>query len=140
MNKELIAPCGMNCGLCSGYLAYTKGIPKKRGKISHCNACRPQNKQCAYLKGHCKLLRDSKIDFCFECSEFPCARLTHMDKRYRKNFNTSLIENLYEIRNVGLDIFIERQIEKNKCPNCSDVISVHNGKCYNCNVIENWRV
>ena len=139
MNKELVAPCGMNCGLCSGYLAYTKGIPKKKGKIGHCIACRPRNKQCAYLKGHCKLLRDRKIEFCYECPEFPCDRLKHTDERYRNNFNTSLIENLYEIRSMGLDAFIERQSEKNKCPNCGDVICVHNGKCYNCDVIGNWR-
>jgi hypothetical protein len=30
MNEDLIAPCGMNCGRCNGYLAYSKGISKKR--------------------------------------------------------------------------------------------------------------
>jgi hypothetical protein len=74
INKELIAPCGMNCAICSGYLAYKNNLPKVRGKISHCKGCRPRNKQCAFLKKRCednlKLLR-GEIDFCFECDFFP---------------------------------------------------------------------
>jgi len=31
--KELIASCGMDCGLCSGYLAYSHSIPKKKDII-----------------------------------------------------------------------------------------------------------
>jgi hypothetical protein len=139
MNRELIAPCGMNCRLCSGYLAYSKGIPKKRGKIIHCAGCRPRNKQCAYLMRNCSALREKKIDFCFECADFPCNRLMHTDERYKKNFNASLIENLYEIKSAGLDQFIKDQKEKYKCPKCGDVICIHNGKCYKCDKIESWK-
>jgi hypothetical protein len=33
-DKALIVPCGMNCGICSAYLAYSRNIPRKRGKLS----------------------------------------------------------------------------------------------------------
>jgi len=139
MDKNLIAPCGINCGICSAYLAYSRNIPKKRGKISHCIGCRPRDKQCAYLKGNCEILRENKVDFCFECKNFPCNRLKHIDERYRNDFNMSLIENLYEIKNEGVDKFLENQKEKYKCSKCGGVICVHNKKCYDCEKIESWR-
>jgi hypothetical protein len=33
-NKDLIAPCGMNCGICSAYLAYSRNIPRKKARLS----------------------------------------------------------------------------------------------------------
>jgi len=33
MDKNLIAPCGINCGICSAYLAYSQNIPKKKAKL-----------------------------------------------------------------------------------------------------------
>ena len=82
--KKLIAPCGMNCGVWRGYLAYSKNILRLRGNVIHCSGCRERNKQCAYLKGHCAQLRERKIDYCFECKEFPCNGLKKLDERYRK--------------------------------------------------------
>ncbi len=41
--EELIAPCGINCGVCSLYLAYSSGLPEKRGNIRHCVGCKPRN-------------------------------------------------------------------------------------------------
>jgi hypothetical protein len=45
MREDLVAPCGMNSGPCSGYIAYCRGIPKKRGVIGHCRGCRPRQKR-----------------------------------------------------------------------------------------------
>ncbi len=42
--SELIAPCGMNCALCRGYIAYTHGIPRVRGKITTAQAAFPEAK------------------------------------------------------------------------------------------------
>ncbi len=136
---ELIAPCGMNCSICSGYLAYSRNIPKRRGKITHCTGCRPRNKQCAFLKGRCQKLSNNRITFCFECDDFPCYSLRHIDARYRKNYDMSMIDNLNEIKQSGIDTFLKNQRKKYKCPRCGGVICVHNRKCYDCETIENWK-
>jgi hypothetical protein len=138
-DRDLIAPCGMNCGICSGYLAYSRNIPKKRGKIIHCIGCRPRNKQCAFLKGYCTRLRNGKIGFCYECSDFPCYRLGHLDKRYRERYGMSMIENLNEIKKDGIDKFLKNQREKYRCPKCGGVICIHNKKCFDCEKIESWK-
>ncbi len=134
---ELASFCGMNCNICSGYLAYSRNIPKERGKISHCIGCGPRNKKCSFLKGRCPYVKD--VQFCFECAEFPCESLKTLDKRYRTKYDMSMIDNLNEIKSNGVDKFLQNQREKYRCLNCGGVISVHNKKCYDCEKIENWR-
>ncbi len=137
MDEKLIAPCGMNCGLCSAYLAHSRGIPKKRGAISHCVGCRSRKKRCAYLKGNCPHIASGR--FWYECDRFPCVRLQRIDKRYRINYNVSLIANLRQIAAEGLHAFLVEQEAKYRCKNCGGPVCIHNGKCYDCETIESWR-
>jgi len=141
IDAHLIAPCGMNCAICSGYLAH-KNEPRFKGIMAHCRGCRPRNKQCAFIKKRCadnlKLLR-GEVEFCFECNCFPCEGLKRLDARYRRDFDMSMIENLIEIRDNGLDSLLEKQYQKYACRRCGDLISVHNGKCFKCDDIKGFK-
>lgn len=44
----------------------------------------------------------------------------------------SMVENLREIKEKGMKKFLENQEEKYAYPECGDVVSVHDGKCYTC--------
>jgi len=136
---ELVAPCGMDCNVCSGYLAYSRGIPKKRGKIVHCIGCRPRNKLCAFLKGRCAKLREGRVKFCFACSDLPCKELARLDERYRNKYNVSFVENLRVIKNRGVGKFLAEEQKRWRCPKCGGTICVHNGKCYDCKKITSWK-
>lgn len=137
---EQIAPCGMNCGVCSAYLAHSHNIPKVRGKIWHCSGCRARPKNCSYIKGQCRLLSKGLISFCYECQEFPCEQLRKIDQRYRTSYGVSLIGNLREVRDTGLLHFLKRQTAQFRCRECrKDAVSVHNRKCYRCDRITNLR-
>jgi hypothetical protein len=131
-SKELIAPCGMNCGICKAYLAYSRDAYRKRFKTVHCMGCRSRNKMCFYVRKHCAKIRNNKIKFCFECEGFPCDRIKTLDKRYRTRYGMSMVENLKEIKEKGMEKFLKKQREKYKCSECGDVVSVHNGMCYSC--------
>jgi len=139
VSEELIAPCGMNCALCSGYLAYKNKLPKLRGKIHYCQGCRPRNKKCAWLKGHCEKIGNGKFEFCYQCERFPCQRLQHLDERYRRKYEYSMVENLKQIKKEGLETFINSEESRYRCPKCKGMICVHNKKCYHCQKIKNWR-
>ena len=132
MNEELIAPCGMNCGICSGYLALKYDVKSKGIRMPYCAGCRPRDKKCAFLKKGCDLLLNGQVQYCYECQEFPCERLSHIDKRYRDRYRMSMIENLEYIRENGSIRFLEKEEEKWKCPECGEVICCHNGVCFNC--------
>jgi hypothetical protein len=105
MSKDLVAPCGMNCAICSGYLAFSHDLPKKRGAIHHCTGCRPRNKKCAFLKGQGCMISQGEARFCHECPKFPCQHLSRVDERYQKNYQYSLIDNLRMIARDGMVSF-----------------------------------
>ena len=92
MNEDLISPCGMNCGICSGYLAWKNDVKNKGLGMPYCPGCRPRDKKCAFLKKRCDLLMDNKIKFCYECNDFPCKNLQGIDKRYRTFFHRLILQ------------------------------------------------
>jgi len=132
MEEELIAPCGMNYGICSGYLAWAHDVKSKGIKMPYCKGCRPRDNLCAFLKKRCDLLLNKQVEYCFECSGFPCANLSHIDKRYRMHYKMSMIENLKLIREKGTDQLLLSEQKGWRCPNCNGVICCHNGICFNC--------
>ena len=138
-NEQLIAPCGMNCGICSAYLAYAHDLRSKGIKATYCTGCIDRDKKCAFVKKRCDLLMNNEVRFCYECDGFPCDRLQKLDRGYRTKYGMSMIGNLESIRDNGIDAFLAQQSEKYKCPTCGGVICVHNGKCYNCQRVESWR-
>jgi hypothetical protein len=132
MKEELIAPCGMDCGVCSGYLAFKNDIKSKGVRIGYCAGCRPRDKKCAFLKKRCQLLLRGQVQYCYQDPDFPCDNLGHIDQRYRTLFRMSLIENLEYIRENGIRLFLDKEEEKWRCPECGETICCHNGICFNC--------
>lgn len=128
----LIAPCGMNCGLCSGFLRGRKQCSGCHGedenKPKYCIVCRIKT---------CEELATSEGEFCYTCAKFPCVRLQQLDKRYRTKYGMSMIENLERIREVGLDEFVVQEKERWMCPECGSLICVHKVGCLACGHVWN---
>lgn len=124
---NLIAPCGMNCGICMAFL-------RKKNK---CNGCRainiwnPKTRVECKIK-NCQFLNLHGWDYCYQCNRYPCALIKNMDKRYRTRYNMSIIENLNHIKDHGIEIFTQAEKEKWECKACKGVINVHYGTCSSC--------
>lgn len=116
----------MNCGVCIAFLRVKNsccGCKNEGNKPKHCTTCRIIN--CDYLDKDASLL-------CIDCKKFPCRRMKQLDARYRKSYNTSLIENLTEIQENGIEKFLEAEFSKWTCPICNTIKSIHRGSCLNC--------
>jgi hypothetical protein len=127
MKSSLIAPCGMNCGICMAYLREKKKCPGCRvfDKDEPVSIARCRIKNCENFK-------KTKSRFCFECEEFPCKNIKHLDKRYRTKYNMSMIENLDNIKKFGIREFVKNEKIRWACSQCGGTICVHRGYCYNC--------
>jgi hypothetical protein len=132
MEAILIAPCGMNCRVCSSYLAREHDLKKQGIMRSYCAGCRPRGKNCAFMKKACELIGEGKIQYCYLCADFPCRRLKALDKRYRAHYHMSEIENLIYIKEHGITALLSKEEEKWRCPKCGGVICCHNGVCFSC--------
>lgn len=129
MEQELIAPCGMNCGLCVSYQSMEKDLRKQGFHRKYCPGCIPRGENCLHMGDVCERLRTGALRFCYECEKFPCKRLKALDKRYREKYHLSMIENLTFIQEKGLDAFLEEQERIWRCPGCGAAICCHNGLC-----------
>jgi len=121
MNKNLIAPCGMDCGLCEAYL-------REKNKCPGCYTGRKVNNRP--IKCARRLCKKRHGDFCYDCDIFPCTSIKKLDERYRKRYGMSEIENLNFIQKNGIGKFIKDQEQKYSCNNGGGVICVHDKKCY----------
>lgn len=125
--REMIAPCGMNCGSCLGYMRTE----------NHCPGCRASSDtKPAYCSGciviNCDLLKETESKFCYDCPKYPCRRLRDLDKRYRTRYNTSFFDNLAMIKEKGMAQFLAFETEKRKCPQCGSTLCVHRTFCLAC--------
>ena len=134
MNEKLIAPCGMNCKLCIAYHFKEKDLNKNGFHKTYCDGCIPRGKNCTHMNNKCETIGKGMVRFCYECESFPCERLKSLDKRYRTKYHMSMIENLNDIKEYGMDKFLDDQKLKWKCPECHDIICCHNGLCLNCRI------
>jgi hypothetical protein len=127
LGAALIAPCGMDCGLCSGHLRAKRVCEgctgDDAGKPASCVQCLIKN---------CETVKSSESGFCFECPRFPCPRLRRLDKRYRTKYGMSMVENLLSIQEVGLDRFVALERQRWACAGCGGVICVHRQECIYC--------
>ena len=124
---SLIAPCGMNCGICLGYLR----------QKNHCSGCRTDahtddKARLNCIIKNCENIKLSSSGFCYECAKYPCRRLKQLDKRYRTRYTMSMLENLENIKKNGLENFERSESERWRCSACGGTICVHRARCFNC--------
>lgn len=125
ISDEMIAPCGVNCIACSAYLSCKNTCPGCRAAEElitrkSCRNCR--KKKCALDKG---------IQWCFQCSKFPCARIKDLNKRYVKNYNINLIQNGLDA-NKEMKTFLQAQKSIFTCKRCGGIIDQHHKNCSDC--------
>lgn len=128
MTTTSIAPCGINCDLCSAFSRKKNscvGCNNVGGKVSHCETC--SIRTCPEKGDYAKL--------CNVCAKFPCQKIKHLDKRYRLKYGENVIDNLKTIGRVGLEAFIVAEEERWRCPECGSTLCVHKRTCPVCGAV-----
>ncbi len=128
MEKELVAPCGMNCGICKYHYR----------EKNTCPGCRQLGRQTPETRFQCVvrdclILHENQWTFCTDdCEQYPCKRLKALDKRYSTKYHMSMLENLQYIKEKGVDAFLEKEHQKWTCPQCGGIVTCHGGMCMSC--------
>ena len=135
IQPDLIAPCGMNCALCVAYQSQVLDLHKQGMHRQYCPGCIPRGKHCLHMAKVCDTVGKGQVRFCFDCADFPCARLKRLDKRYRSKYHMSMIANLRFIQEKGMEAFLKDQEEKWRCQTCNGgLICCHYGLCLHCDL------
>lgn len=119
--SSLVAPCGLNCGICPVYLAnQNPDLAKTIAERNHitleeavCQGCHGE-KGCIKINGAtlCQTYdcvhNEKNLDFCYECDDFPCGKLAPCADRAKEIPHNTKIYNLLSIRKMGMDKWLEQ--------------------------------
>lgn len=122
----MLAPCGVDCGICSAYLR----------EKNHCEGCLAVNpdlnigycRTCS--RKYCIEHKDEK--YCYSCEKFPCRSILSLDKRYTEKYGESPIDNGRFVEQFGMEAFIALEKERWICKACGSVLNVHRSTCDVC--------
>lgn len=103
----LIAPCGMDCAICSAFLR----------QKNRCGGCDTANHS---FRRRCTIAtcEHMKRRYVHDCGNFPCRRLKQLDKRYCTKYHMSMPDNLAAIRKDGIRAFVRSERECWTCTAC----------------------
>lgn len=127
---DMIAPCGLDCSICSMAQRETDPCPGCNGP--------DENKPdfCANRCGIilCRKRKDNGYTYCDECPDYHCEDVMEKENRYTSQYplRESPLENLRMIRELGMEAFLEHQRKEWTCENCGSPINVHTGICSGC--------
>ena len=118
---KLIAPCGLDCGICELYLSrkdeqlmsalISKGIPKE---VLPCDGCRAIEGRCPAIHGKCatfECANEKRVLFCSECIDFPCMKLAPAADRAKVLPHNTKLYNLCVLQKIGVEELIKRSLE-----------------------------
>ena len=121
--RALIGPCGLYCGSCVRYKARTdkalrEKVAKQRGipveEFFVCAGCRPMRGRVRAAGGdpicdtYACAINDKKVEFCYECEDFPCLKLAPCADRAQEIPHNTKVYNLLWLQKLGIDAWLER--------------------------------
>jgi predicted RNA-binding Zn-ribbon protein involved in translation (DUF1610 family) len=137
---KLDAYCGLYCGACPMMLAHQNGeleafaerIGRKPEDVrcfgcksdkvaSFCATC--ELRQCAGSKG---------FDSCFRCEELPCDPFVAFRDDEQWPYHAAVPKNLERIQQTGVEVWLEEQDARWRCPKCGTRFAWQDEECKSC--------
>lgn len=95
--NQLLSLCGLNCGLCPMLLG------------NYCGGCGNGNQSCKIAR--CSLEHE-KIEYCYECSQYPCEKYESIDEYDSFITHRRRKADLEKARSIGIEQYNLEQQEK----------------------------
>lgn len=144
IKRELLAPCGLYCGVCSIYIAHRDNNVKFKEKLLPvykmfaksiddiaCTGCLsdgvvfPVCQVCA-IKNCCK---EKEIEGCHQCEEFPCKYIINFPIPVGKKV---ILRTIPTWRELGTEKFVEEEEKRYHCPECGNPLFRGAKRCNKC--------
>lgn len=130
ITANMIAPCGLDCSLCKRALAAENPCPGCLGPDEN----KPEfcARKCGIIL--CRKRKENGYTYCDECPDYPCEDVLEKETRYTSQYPLyeSPGKNLRDIREGGIEVFLENERKEWTCPDCGHIVSVHTGRCSGC--------
>jgi hypothetical protein len=131
--------CGLYCGACPVLVANEKGEVEKTAKEwkmkpeeIKCFGCKTKTNAIYCIDcdiKHCA--EQKKVEFCFQCNEFPCSRITAF-RNDEHPHHSIVLKNLRTIQQQGVQKWLDEQKKRWSCPACDERFCWYDKTCNKC--------
>ncbi|MFX0006191.1 MAG: DUF3795 domain-containing protein [Promethearchaeota archaeon] len=148
INKDLLAPCGLYCGVCAIHIAdrdsnlkfknilvdVYKPVSKTADDIK-CTGCMSENQEGIF--GYCKScpIRDCilKKGFysCSQCDDFPCKYIDRFPIPVGKRV---ILRAIPRWKEIGTEKWVEEEEKRYHCPECNNSLFRGAKRCNKCGI------
>ncbi len=145
VKKELLAPCGLYCGVCAIYIAHRDNNPKFKKLLVkvypftsspdeiQCTGCFSDGvvfsvcktcpiKDCTIKKG---------IEGCHQCDDWPCKMINNFPIPVGKKVIQRAIP---QWRELGTEKWVEEEEKRYICPECGNKLFRGAKRCNKCKI------
>jgi hypothetical protein len=140
MNHELLAPCGLYCGVCGVYLAGRDQNQKLKEKLANAYGVTPEQIACRGCLSNekfvfcqtCsirKCVLEKEYEGCHQCADFPCGFINDFPVPVGKKV---ILRSVPERRKLGSEKWVEAEEDRYRCPHCSNQLFRGAKRCGNC--------
>ncbi len=144
--EELLAPCGLYCGVCRIYLAHKENNIEFKKEILPtlqsfgaksvddiaCTGCLSDGVVFHFCQT-CPIkdcMKNKKIEGCYQCEDFPCKIIREWPDALDKKV---MLRAIPSWRKLGTEKWIQEEEKRYRCPNCKEQLFHGVKKCKNCN-------
>ncbi len=143
MNRELVSPCGLYCGVCGIYYATRHNDMKLKEKLArayhdtvdqiNCHGC--MSDTVYWYCEHCAIKScaiEKKYEGCNECAEFPCDKVENFPVPEGK---MHILRAVPRWKESGTEEWINEEEKQFSCKSCSTLLFRGAKKCRNCDTL-----
>ena len=140
IDKKLLAPCGLYCGVCGILIAHRENNLKFKERLSTVYNVPPEELCCEGCQSelvfkYCRICpikactKDRGYEGCHQCDEFPCAHINNFPLAVGKRVIQRAIP---QWRELGAEKWVAAEELRYHCPACGASLFRGAKRCRNC--------
>jgi len=140
MKRELLAPCGLYCGVCGILQAHRNGDEPLKGKLAAVYGLKPEDIRCEGCLSdvvfvYCRVCPIKKCtgekgyEGCFACADFPCRVIEEFPFPEGKRV---MLRAVPAWRDLGTERWEEEERKRYSCSQCGALLFRGARKCRAC--------
>jgi Protein of unknown function (DUF3795) len=141
VESELLAPCGLYCGVCAVRIAYRDGNEKFKEKlVSVYGVSSPDDIRCGGCLSddrffYCQVcpIRDccakKEIEGCHQCDDWPCEMIDNFPLPVGKKV---IMRAIPAWKELGTEDWVEAEEQRYTCPECGYALFRGARRCRSC--------
>ncbi|MBW2622660.1 MAG: DUF3795 domain-containing protein [Deltaproteobacteria bacterium] len=126
VQKELLAPCGLYCGVCGVYIADRNGNDKFKERLTTVYNCSVEEIKCKgclsdepfFFCRVCSIKscnQEKNFQGCHECDDFPCELIENFPLPVGKKV---ILRGIPTRKELGTERWVEEEEKRYFCPHC----------------------